>query len=505
MTEYARVMSGGSLTYTERSIVSAACAVDNSRVGVDDVDMPGLFDQQERAHRAAARPLASRMRPRTVNEFVGQQHFLGEGKLLRRMLQADRLGSLIFYGPPGTGKTSLAEVIALQTESRFRQLNAASAGVKKVRSELEDARQALSTSGERTLLFVDELHHFNKTQQDVLLPDVEHGVVILIGATTANPFFSLVSALISRSQVFEFQALTTGDILALLQRAIADPERGLGTHDIEYATDALEFLADICDGDARRALTALEIGVLSLDTQSRPSPRARGEGARRAGEGQATHDFQSRPVFDLAVAQESIQKKAIVYDASGDQHYDVASAFIKSMRGSDPDAAVYWLARMLEAGEDPRFIARRIVIAASEDVGNADPHALVLANAAAEATDRVGMPECRIILAQAVTYLACAPKSNAAYVAIDAALEDVRQQRVIPVPVHLKDAHYGGAKQLGHGEGYQYAHSGEGGWVDQDYLGVEKTYYEPTDRGHEAEMRKRLRELRGRRESGNAE
>ena len=425
------------------------------------------------------------MRPRAVDEFVGQQHFLGEGKLLRRMLQADRLGSLIFYGPPGTGKTSLAEVIARQTKSRFRQLNAASAGVKEVRTELEDARRALSAGGERTLLFVDELHHFNKTQQDVLLPDVEHGVVILIGATTANPFFSLVSALISRSQVFEFQSLTREDILSLLQRAITDRERGLGTHDVEYAPDALEFLADICDGDARRALTALEIGVLSLDSG--------GKGAK------------ARPVFDLAVAQESIQKKAIVYDASGDQHYDVASAFIKSMRGSDPDAAVYWLARMLEAGEDPRFIARRIVIAASEDVGNADPQALVLANAAAEATDRVGMPECRIMLAQAVTYLACAPKSNASYVAIDAALEDVRQQRVIPVPVHLKDAHYDGAKQLGHGEGYQYAHSGEGGWVDQDYLGVEKRYYEPTDRGAEAEMRQRLEELRGRRESGEVE
>jgi putative ATPase len=435
--------------------------------------MPGLFDQHEQAHRESARPLASRMRPRTLEEFVGQGHFLGAGKLLRRMLQADRLGSLIFYGPPGTGKTSLAEIIARQTRSRFCQLNAASAGVKELRAELEDARRRLATSGERTLLFVDELHHFNKTQQDVLLPDVEEGVVSLIGATTANPFFSLVSALVSRSHVFEFQPLTTDEVRTLLARALADQERGLGALGVEATPDSLAFLADICDGDARRALSALEIGVRSM------------EGPRR--------------VFDLAVAQESIQKKAVLYDADGDQHYDVASAFIKAMRGSDPDAAVYWLARMLEAGEDPRFIARRIVIAASEDVGNADPQALLVANAAAEATDRVGMPECRIILAQAVTYVACAPKSNAAYRAIDAALEDVRTQRVVPVPMHLRDASYGGAKRLGHGAGYQYAHEGAGGWVNQDYLGVEKAYYEPVDRGQEAEFKVRLEELRRRR------
>lgn len=440
--------------------------------------MPGLFEQQERANRESARPLAARMRPRTVAEFVGQQHFLGEGKLLRRMLEADRLSSLIFYGPPGTGKTSLAEVIARHAHSQFAQLNAASAGVKELRAVLEDARRRLDASGERTVLFVDELHHFNKTQQDVLLPDVESGVVILIGATTANPFFSLVSALISRSQVFEFQPLTREDVRGLLHRALSDAERGLGNVAIECTEEALDFLAGICDGDARRALTALEIGVLSV------TGRAGGN---------------APPVFDLAVAQESIQKKAVIYDADGDQHYDVASAFIKSIRGSDPDAALYWLARMLEAGEDPRFIARRIVIAASEDIGNADPQGLVLANAAAEATDRIGMPECRIILAQAVTYLACAPKSNASYVAIDAAIDDVRHQRVVPVPVHLRDSHYKGAKQLGHGEGYQYAHSGEGGWVDQDYLGVEKTYYEPTDRGAEAAMRERLEELRQRR------
>ncbi|MFG0333617.1 MAG: replication-associated recombination protein A [Maioricimonas sp. JB049] len=433
--------------------------------------MPGLFDQQEESNLQSARPLAARMRPANLNEFIGQSHFLGEGKLLRRMLKADRLGSLIFYGPPGTGKTSLAEIIARQTESAFVQLNAASAGVKEVRAVLEQARDRLKTGGQRTVLFVDELHHFNKTQQDVLLPDVEAGVVSLIGATTANPFFSLVSALISRSQVFEFRALEKEDVLALLRRATGDSKRGLGRLKIEYDDDALEFLADICDGDARRALTALEIGVRSLDPKS--------------------------DRFDLAVAEESIQKKAILYDADGDQHYDVASAFIKSMRGSDPDAAVYWLARMLEAGEDPRFIARRIVILASEDVGNADPQALVLAVAAADATERIGMPECRIILSQAVTYLATAPKSNAAYKAVDAALDDVRNQRVVPVPTHLQDKHYAGAKQLGHGEGYQYSHDYEGGYVEQDYLGVDRTYYEPTGRGYEAEIRARMERLRG--------
>lgn len=432
--------------------------------------MAGLFDKQERDNTQGALPLAARMRPRTLQEFAGQQHFLGKGKLLPRMLQADRLGSMIFYGPPGTGKTSLGEVIARQTKSRFVILNAASAGVKELRAELEKARDRLQSGGERTILFVDELHHFNRTQQDVLLPDVESGVVSLIAATTANPFFTLAGALISRSQVFEFQPLTQDDVLGLLRRALTDRERGLGDLKVSAFDDALSFLADVCDGDARRALTALEIGVRSLPADRR--------------------------VFDLAVAQESIQKKAILYDQSGDQHYDVISAFIKSVRGSDPDAAIYWLARMLVAGEDPRFIARRIVILASEDVGNADPRALVLANAAAEATDRVGMPECRIILAQAVTYLATAPKSNRSYAAIDAAMEDVRTQRVVPVPIHLKDRHYQGAQRLGHGEGYKYAHDGETGWVEQDYLGVEKTYYDPVDRGFEAEIRRRMSEQR---------
>ncbi|MDB4732967.1 replication-associated recombination protein A [Planctomicrobium sp.] len=436
--------------------------------------MPSLFDSQEKEERNKAQPLAARMRPRTLNEFVGQRHFLGEGMLLSRMLLADRLGSMIFYGPPGTGKTSLGQVIAQQTRCHFAVLNAASVGVKELRTELDAARDRLSRGDGRTILFVDELHHFNKTQQDVLLPDVEAGVVNLIAATTANPFFSLASALISRSQVFEFKSIEEEDISQLLWRALTDRERGLGETHAEATDEAINFLSEICDGDARRALTALEIGVLSLDA--------------------------GHKVFDRQVAQESIQKKAVLYDAKGDQHYDVASAFIKSIRGSDPDAAIYWLAKMLVAGEDPRFIARRIVISASEDIGNADPQALVIANAAANSTERVGMPECRIMLAQAVTYLATAPKSNASYKAINAAMDDIQNHRVVPVPSHLKDSHYKGAKDLGHGEGYQYAHNSEDGWVDQDYLGVEKTYYEPVNRGHEAEIKKRLDELKSQRE-----
>jgi putative ATPase len=433
----------------------------------------GLFDRQEQESREAVRPLAARMRPRTLDEYVGQQHFLGAGKLLRRMLEADRLGSVIFYGPPGTGKTSLAELIARHTKSKFLRINAASAGIKEVRAALDEARQSLETTQRRTVLFIDELHHFNKTQQDVLLPDVEEGVVTLIGATTQNPFFSLVSPLVSRSRVFELKPLDPADVLALLRRALADRERGLGGRNIRVTDEALTFLAEISDGDARRALSALEIGALSLTADS--------------------------PVLDVAVAQESIQKKQIQYDATGDDHYDAASALIKSMRGSDPDAAIYWLARMLEAGEEPRFLARRIVIAAAEDVGNADPTALLVANAAAQVTEFVGMPECRIPLTQAVAYIALAPKSNATIKAIDAALDDVRTQRVLPVPMHLRDAHYQGAVQLGHGQGYLYAHDHEGGWVAADYLGVEKTYYEPVDRGVEAELRRRLEDLKARR------
>ena len=421
-----------------------------------------LFAKAEANNLDKAKPLAARMRPRNLDEFVGQQHFLGEGKLLRRILAADRLSSVIFYGPPGCGKTSLAEVIAGQTKSVFARLNAASAGVKEVRALLDQARDRLTTGGKGTLLFVDELHHFNRTQQDVLLPDVESGVVRLIGATTENPFFSLVSPLVSRSQVFEFKPVEPDDVRKVLERALRDSDRGLGFLNVSATDESLNFLAEVSDGDIRRALSALEISALSV----------------------------SGSEIDLALAQESIQKKAIQYD--DDAHYDSASALIKSMRGSDADAAVYWLARMLEAGEDPRFLARRIVIAASEDVGNADPQALVIANAAAQATLMVGMPECRIMLSQAATYVALAPKSNAAYAAINEAMQDVRERRVLPIPTHLKDSHYKGAERLGHGEGYEYAHSGDDGWVDQDYLGVDRSYYRPVNRGFEAELQQRM-------------
>lgn len=425
-----------------------------------------LFQDIHRANLQKAQPLAARMRPRTVEEFVGQEHFFGPGRLLRRMLQADRLSSLIFYGPPGTGKTALAHVIAQHTRCHFRQLNAVASGIKEVRELLQEARLELEQTGRRTILFVDELHRFNRAQQDVLLPDVEEGRIILIGATTQNPFFAINSPLLSRSQIFTFEPLTREHIKLLLQRALADRERGLGAIPVTMHPEALEFLAEMSDGDARRALTALEVGVLSAERQ---------------------------PVeFTLEVAQSSIQRKVLDYDPTGDTHYDLASAFIKSMRGSDPDAAIYWLARMLEAGEDPRFIARRIVICASEDVGNADPQALILAAAALQASEFVGLPECQLALAQAVTYIATAPKSNASTMAISKAREDVRSGRTLPVPEHLRDSHYPGAEALGRGTGYQYSHDFEGGWVKQEYLPEARRYYEPVDRGYEAEIRKRL-------------
>ncbi len=437
-----------------------------------------LFAAEEELHREKARPLAARMRPRTLAEFVGQRHILGDGKLLRRMLDADRIGSMIFYGPPGVGKTSLAELIAKHTKRRFRRLNATMAGVKDVRALLAEAEDSLAADGVQTVVFIDELHRFSRSQQDILLPDVESGTISLIGATTANPFFSLVAPLISRSQIFEFQELDTTDLLELLHQAIVDTERGFGRQKVTVDEDALELIVTLSDGDARRSLTALEIAVLSVAGTTKE--------------------------VDRAVAQESLQKRVIRFDPNGDDHYDVASAFIKSIRGSDPDASLYWLARMLEAGEDPRFIARRLVISASEDVGNADPQALLLATAAFQATETIGMPECRINLSQVTTYLACAPKSNAAYKAIDAALNDVRTQTVLPVPMHLRDRHYKGAERLGHGEGYQYAHDSVDGWVNQDYLGVAKQYYEPVDRGHESQFRQwvdKLREIRDQKES----
>jgi putative ATPase len=433
--------------------------------------MSDLFAQSEAKNLAQVQPLAARMRPRTLAEFVGQQHFLGEGKLLWRMLRAKRLGSVILYGPPGTGKTTLARLLAAETDSRFRQLSAVTSGVKDVREILEEARHEAAAGGRPTLLVVDEIHRFNKAQQDALLPDVEEGTVILVGLTTANPFFAVNDALVSRSRVFEFQPLAVDDIKTLVRRALADKDRGLGRFGVTIEEPALEYLAQVCDGDARRALGALEVAVLSS-----PSPE--------------------RLRLSAELIADAVQRKAIRYDPTGDDHYDAASALIKSVRGSDPDAGIYWLARMLEGGEDVRFLARRLVILASEDIGNADPHALVLAVAAMQACEFVGLPECQLTLAQAVTYLACAPKSNAATVAIGEAIHDVREGRLLPVPRHLQDSHYAGAKRLGHGEGYQYAHNAEGGIVAQDYLGVERTYYRPIDRGFEKELALRLEQIR---------
>ena len=370
----------------------------------------------------------------------------------------------------------MARLLAAESRSRFVQLNAVTSGVKELREVLVGARDRLSTSAAKTLLFVDEIHRFNKSQQDVLLPDVEEGVVILVGATTQNPFFAINSALVSRSRVFQFQPLSKDEIKSLVRRALADRERGLGQFEVRIDDDALEFLAEVSDGDARRALSALEVGVLSSD---------------------------ERPVlFTRALAEESVQRKAVEYDATGDSHYDSASALIKSIRGSDPDAALYWLARMLEGGEDVRFLARRIVISASEDIGNADPQALPIAVAAMQATEFVGLPECQLALSQAVTYLACAPKSNAATIGIGEARRDVAEGRLLPVPVHLRDRHYAGAKRLEHGEGYQYSHDAEGGIAAQDYLGVEREYYRPVPRGFEAELVDRLKTIRAKLREG---
>ena len=426
-------------------------------------------------------PLALRMRPRTPEEFVGQEHFFGPGKLLRRMMEADRLMSVIFYGPPGTGKTALAHVIARSTQAHWREVNAAASNVREVRELILEAEQRLAGRKLRTLLFVDELHRFNRAQQDVLLPHVERGTVILIAATTLNPFFAINSPLLSRSQIFEFKPLSEEHIKTILLSAISDEERGLGKLCIEITPEALEHLARISDGDARRALNALEVGALSGEPDD--------EGIIR---------------FGLELAEESIQRKAIVYDRSEDEHYDTASAFIKSIRGSDPDAALYWLAKMLEGGEDPRFIARRLVILASEDVGNAQPLGLVLATSAMQAAEFVGLPEARIILAQAATYLACSPKSNASYMALTRAQEDVRNGRTLPVPEPLRDACYKGAKRLGRGQGYKYAHDYEDHFVEQEYVPTDRVYYEPTDLGAEKRIKERLEKWRKRKRGGSS-
>jgi putative ATPase len=448
-------------------------------------------------NRFGARPLAARMRPRTLDEYVGQEHFLGPGKLLRRMLLADRLTSLIFYGPPGTGKTALAHVIAHHTKSRFKPLNAVAAGIKDVRDIIADARKHLEDLGERTILFLDEIHRFNRAQQDVLLPDVEEGIIILIGATTQNPFFAINSPLLSRSQIFTFEPLSRDHIRTLITRALTDPERGLGKTPVTITEEAMAFLAEICDGDARRALTAIEIGVKSSMAPERAT------GKQSAASQKTSKPSEPKPIiFDLQLAQDSIQRKLMDFDPTGDTHYDLASAFIKSLRGSDPNAAIYWLARMLESGEDPRFIARRLVIFASEDIGNADPMGLLVANGAWDAVEKVGLPECQLNLSHAVCYLATALKSNACTVAIGAATKDVKEGRTLPVPKHLKDAHYEGAKEFGHGTDYKYAHNFEDGWVDQEYIPADVEYYKPTDRGHEAKIKERMDELRKRKGNG---
>ena len=418
-------------------------------------------------------PLAARMRPRNLDEFAGQTHILAPGQLLRRAIEADRIQSLIFFGPPGTGKTSLAQIIARQTKSKFERLSGVESNVADMRRVLAGALNRLENTGQPTILFIDEIHRFNKSQQDVLLPDVESGVVKLIGATTHNPFFFVNSPLVSRSQIFELRPLTEEELFSLLQRAVADAERGLGYLKISADENALRHLARISDGDARKALNALEIAALTTAPDKKGVVR-----------------------IDLAAAEQSIQKKAVVYDGDGDAHYDTISAFIKSMRGSDPDAALYWLAKMIHAGEDPRFIARRIVICAAEDVGLADPMALVLANACLSASEFVGWPEARIPLAEATIYIATANKSNSAYKAIDAALEDVKSGRTIPVPEHLRDANYKGAERLGHGKGYEYAHDHPGHFVAQDYLGVDKIYYEPTEQGVEKKIKERVEKWR---------
>lgn len=436
-----------------------------------------LFDYMRSNTMEKEAPLASRLRPSTLDEVVGQKHIIGKDKLLYRAIKADKLGSIIFYGPPGTGKTTLAKVIANTTSARFTQINATVAGKKDMEEVVKEAKDALGMYGQKTILFVDEIHRFNKSQQDYLLPFVEDGTLLLIGATTENPYFEVNGALISRSRIFELKQLEKDDIRELLRRAVTDSEKGMGMYRAVLEPEAEEFLADMANGDARAALNAVELGILTTE---------------RAEDG-LIH-------IDLDVAQECIQKRAVRYDKGGDNHYDTISAFIKSMRGSDPDAAVYYLARMLYAGEDIKFIARRIMICASEDVGNADPMALTVAVSASLAVERVGMPEAQIILSNAASYVACAPKSNSAVNAIDAAMKAVKSQTLMPVPPHLQDRHYSGAAALGRGLDYKYAHDYPNHYVKQQYLpdGMEgAVFYEPSDNGYEKEIKARLAFLRG--------
>ena len=435
-----------------------------------------LFDYMREQNQKTESPLASRLRPATLEEVVGQKHIIGKDKLLYRAIQADKLSSLIFYGPPGTGKTTLAKVIAHTTHAEFTQINATAAGKKDMEAVVKQAKDTQGMYGKKTILFIDEIHRFNKSQQDYLLPFVEDGTITLIGATTENPYFEVNGALLSRSVIFELKPLEKEDIKTLLLRAVTDQEKGMGAYAAELEEEALEFLADVANGDARAALTAIELGVLT-------TPR----------------EADGKIHITLDVASECIQKRVVQYDKDGDSHYDTISAFIKSMRGSDPDAAAYYLAKMLYAGEDIKFIARRIMICASEDVGNADPHAIMVAVSAAQAVERVGMPEAQIILSQAATYVACAPKSNAACVAIDRAMETVRTVKTAPVPPHLRDSHYRGAEKLGRGTGYLYAHDFPDHYVKQQYLPDSLTdakFYEPTENGYEKEIKARLAYLK---------
>jgi len=423
-------------------------------------------------------PLAARMRPRNLDEFLGQEHILGPGTILRKAIESDEITSAIFWGPPGSGKSTVAAIIAARSKNEFESFSAVTSGIPEVRKAIERAKQRRTAYGRKTILFVDEIHRFNKAQQDAFLPHIEDGTIILIGATTENPYFEVNSPLISRSRIFRFEPLSPDNVREILRRAIADKERGLGNMNIEIEPDALEHLVDVSNGDARTALNALELAAYTTE----PGP----DGRRR---------------ITLSIAEDAIQQRTLDYDKDGDSHYDTISAFIKSMRGSDPDAALYWLARMIKAGEDPRFIARRIVIQAAEDVGNADPMALVVATAAAHAVEYVGMPEAQIPLAQAAIYLACSPKSNASYVGISRALKDVSERKPAPVPIHLRDANYPGARKLGHGEGYKYPHSFPVGYVNQEYVpesAKSGPYYEPTNRGHEAVFRRYLDEIRRR-------
>ena len=435
-----------------------------------------LFEYNRSLRGSGESPLAARMRPKTLEEFVGQEHIVGKDKLLYRAIKGDRISSVIFYGPPGTGKTTLAKIIANTTKSEFRQINATTAGIKDIKEVVADAKDRQGMYGTKTILFIDEIHRFNKTQQDALLPHVEDGTIVLIGATTENPYFEVNKALVSRSIIFQLKPLGQMDIEKLLQWALGDIERGMGAYQGKIDADALAFLADTANGDARTALNALELAVLTTEKGS-----------------------DGKIHITLPVAEECIQKRALNYDKNGDNHYDTISAFIKSMRGSDPDAALYYLAKMIYAGEDPKFIARRVVICASEDVGNADPHALQVAVAAMQAVDFVGLPEGRIPLAQAVTYVACAPKSNAAYLGIDKALGDVKNIRIGSVPPHLKDSHYGGASNMGNGIGYLYAHNYPNHYVKQQYLPDElvgTVYYEITDSGVERRMKEHMKRLK---------